>query len=598
VKNNAKKCPGCVLGIEGGGTKTTWVLMDQDGKNLAQGALGPGNFYSIGLKGMRSLFRQIRSALPSEPERIGICLAGCTGEEIRARVLNLARSIFPRDSAIVVGEDTESGFWAAHGAADGILIIAGTGSNVVGRRKGRILKAGGWGFLLGDPGSAYDVAILALRQIYSTYDQTGQESPLAKSCLRHAGAASLPDLVSFVYEKPGKEYVASFAQVVFSEAEKGNREAKEILRAASSSLALTAKGALKRLGLRSEAIALTGGLFEKSERYVRLFRQSLKALGIENPVFVCRTPGHVGAARFAMGRKEEESAPAAPPSKAAAPIMLSSIPTEQRNQRSRHLEKRTVEDLVELFLQEEKYVRSALFQIQGELVKAASLVSTRLKQGGRLIYVGAGTSGRLGVLDASEMPPTFGVSPELVQGIIAGGFSALTQAREGAEDDREAGTSEMLNLRLSKKDVVVGIAASGRTPFVLAALETAGRMGADTVLLTCNPAWKSVRFRPDVGLHVPTGAELISGSTRLKAGTATKIILNLLSSIAMIRLGKVKDNLMIDLQVTNEKLAARAVHLVRELHPCTEQEAESALSRAHWNIRRALLSLQERTEDA
>jgi N-acetylmuramic acid 6-phosphate etherase len=248
--------------------------------------------------------------------------------------------------------------------------------------------------------------------------------------------------------------------------------------------------------------------------------------------------------------------------------------------------------LVDLFLEEERHLRLALVKIRPDLVKAAHLVGRKMKQGGRLIYVGAGTSGRLGVLDASEMPPTFGVSPQLVQGIIAGGLSALVKSREGAEDDSDAGAVAIQNLHVSEKDVVLGIAASGRTPFVLGALKFAAKNRASTIFLTCNPKWEPEDWSPDVGLHVPTGPELISGSTRLKAGTATKIILNLLSSIAMIRLGKVYDNLMIDLQVTNEKLSARAVHLLRELHPCSPQEADSALRASHWNIRRALARLQ------
>lgn len=246
---------------------------------------------------------------------------------------------------------------------------------------------------------------------------------------------------------------------------------------------------------------------------------------------------------------------------------------------------------MDLFLAEEVHVRKALQKIRPELVRAADLISRKIRNGGRLVYAGAGTSGRLGVLDASEMPPTFGVSPHLVEGIIAGGFSALVESREGAEDDAAAGASAIQDRRLGRKDVVLGIAASGRTPFVLGALQAAKKRGAATILLTCNPRWKPQGFAPDIGLHAPTGPELISGSTRLKAGTATKIILNLLSSIAMIRFGKVQDNLMIDLRVSNEKLAARAVNLLRELHPCSESEARANLQAARWDIRKALARL-------
>ena len=595
VKNNAKKNRGPVLGIEGGGTKTTWILLGEKGEILAQGKLGPGNFFSVGANGLLLLFRKILRALPLPPATVGICLAGCTGETVRQEILSLARKVFPKAASISVGEDTESGLWAAHGSDDGVLIIAGTGSNVVGKKRGKILKAGGWGFLLGDPGSAYDIAILALRQIYVTFDQTGYESPLAKACRQHAGADSLEDLVNFIYRHHGKEYVASFAQVIFTEAEKGNLEAQKILRAASSSLALTTKAVLARLRLSRQAIALTGGLFEKSPRYVNLFKKELRLLGVSNPVFVSQIPGHFGAAAFALGRKKQSLSVLPGPKIAslALPLTISSLPTEQRNPRSRHLEKRSVAELVDVFLKEELHVRKALAKIRPELVQAASLISQKMKQGGRLLYLGAGTSGRLGVLDASEIPPTFGVSLDRVQGIIAGGYSALIKSEEGAEDDSEAGASAVIGRQITGKDVVLGIAASGRTPYVLGALKAAQKKGAATVLLTCNPQWRSDGFVPDVGLHLPTGPELISGSTRLKAGTATKIVLNLLSSIAMIRLGKVHDNLMIDLNVTNEKLAARAVHLLRQLKDCSPAEAEAALREVNWNIRKAATNLKK-----
>jgi N-acetylmuramic acid 6-phosphate etherase len=244
-------------------------------------------------------------------------------------------------------------------------------------------------------------------------------------------------------------------------------------------------------------------------------------------------------------------------------------------------------ELVELFIREEEEVSGALEEARGALVAAVDLVSAALLAGGRLFYTGAGTSGRLGVLDASEIPPTFGAPPELVQGIIAGGVNALHSAAEGAEDQPEAGELAVAGRGVRAGDVVCGIAASGRTPFVLGTLRRARALGAKTILLTCNPARKRMEAW-DVEIDLATGPELVTGSTRLKAGTATKVALNILSTCAMVRLGKVRGNLMIDVRATNTKLRDRAMRLVSELRGCSYAEARARLINAGWSVREAL----------
>ena len=243
---------------------------------------------------------------------------------------------------------------------------------------------------------------------------------------------------------------------------------------------------------------------------------------------------------------------------------------------------------MELFVTEENEVARALHESRVQIAAAVDLVAGALQGGGRLFYTGAGTSGRLGVLDASEIPPTFGAPPELVQGIIAGGVSALHSAAEGAEDQAEAGELAMAGRGVRAGDVVCGIAASGRTPYVLGTLKRARAAGATTILLTCNPARKRSELPWDVEIDLSTGPELVTGSTRLKAGTATKLVLNILSTCAMIRLGKVRGNLMIDVQATNAKLRDRAIRLVLELRGCSYEEARALLERAHWSVRAAL----------
>jgi N-acetylmuramic acid 6-phosphate etherase len=216
------------------------------------------------------------------------------------------------------------------------------------------------------------------------------------------------------------------------------------------------------------------------------------------------------------------------------------------------------------------------------------LVSETLRAGGRLFYVGAGTSGRLGVLDASEIPPTFGAPPELVQGIIAGGATALRRAVEGAEDQPEAGEHAVIERGVRAGDVVCGIAASGRTPFVLGALARARFLGARTIFLTCNPVRRESAEPWDVEIDLPTGPELVTGSTRLKAGTATKLVLNIFSTCAMIRLGRVRGNAMVDVSISNEKLRDRGTRLVSATLGIPYEAARAELERAGWNVRKCV----------
>jgi len=214
-----------------------------------------------------------------------------------------------------------------------------------------------------------------------------------------------------------------------------------------------------------------------------------------------------------------------------------------------------------------------------------------LKDGGRLFYVGAGTSGRLGVLDASECPPTFRTKPEQVQGIIAGGPQALTRAIEGAEDDPEAGRRAIGFRGVNKKDVVIGVAASGRTPFVWGAMEKAAARGARTALVCFNPHIRRRASVPQLIVAPAIGPEVLTGSTRLKAGTATKLILNCITTLAMVQLGKVESNLMVDLNPKNEKLRARAVRIVQTLTGTDIATAQAAMGQANWVVKEAVRRL-------
>jgi N-acetylmuramic acid 6-phosphate etherase len=268
-------------------------------------------------------------------------------------------------------------------------------------------------------------------------------------------------------------------------------------------------------------------------------------------------------------------------------------PTECRNPRSRKLDKLSVLDGITLMLSEEATVPEKLLAKKNQIVRGIEMTVRALRRGGRVYYVGAGTSGRLGVLDASECPPTFRTPPEMVQGIIAGGTTALWKSIEGAEDDSDAGARAIESRNVQASDVVVGIAASGRTPFVWGALGEAKKRGAGTILICFNPYLRIPRaLAPKLVICADLGPEVLTGSTRLKAGTATKLLLNMFTTLSMVRLGKVMENLMIDMKPSNEKLRDRAVRIVQDLGGVDYANAETELNRSGWRIKKAVANLK------
>lgn len=263
--------------------------------------------------------------------------------------------------------------------------------------------------------------------------------------------------------------------------------------------------------------------------------------------------------------------------------------TEQRNPKSTKIDKLDVLGIVDLINNEDRLVAEAVSDEREAIARAIELVETALRTGGRLIYVGAGTSGRLGVLDAAEMPPTFGIDPERVHGVIAGGYQALVRSQEGAEDHPEDGVEAINNLDVGQRDFVLGIATSGSTPYVHGALSRARELGARTGFLLCTSPPASLLSEHDVVIAPLVGAEVITGSTRMKAGTATKLVLNTITTGAMVRIGKVYSNLMVDLQVTCEKLRDRGERILSELLNLDQPAAAALLDRASGDVKTALV---------
>src|SRR5205823_615266 len=565
-----------ILGVEGGGTKTSWVLVqraENELRVLDQGKLPPANFRLASADQLRATFNE----LPKEINRAGIFLAGCGTEGDRQSLTRLCAEVWPQ-AKIVVGSDRDSGLAAALGHGDGIVVNAGSGSSITGRRDKRIENAGGWGHILGDAGGGYFLSLQALRLILREYDLHRGEVQFTTKILRALSLNNLDELVRWA-QIADKMEIAMLTPVVFEAAASGDSRVMEIIEEGARVLCEYTEAVATRLHALAPKVVLLGGLFQRDSIYNHAFRRRLKKTLPDTRVANSERAPEFGAAWLAA---EMQSWPEIRTEPAPDKIdNLAAALTEQRNPRSENLEKMSAQELVKL-------VGEALRAATGDLARALELVAESLRKGGRLFYIGAGSSGRLGVLDASEIPPTFGASPELVQGIIAGGATALQRSVEGAEDEGSNGALAIDRRGIKDVDVVIGITASGRTPFVLGALARAKSLGAKTVLLSCNPARESRGRGIDLAIDLAVGPEILTGSTRLKAGTATKIALNIISTGAMVALGKVRGNLMIDLNTSSTKLRDRATRMVAELTERDYDSARTQLEKSGWDLRAVL----------
>lgn len=270
---------------------------------------------------------------------------------------------------------------------------------------------------------------------------------------------------------------------------------------------------------------------------------------------------------------------------------ISALSTEQRNQNSMNIDVESIAGILKIINDEDKTIPFAVEKELPYIERAVEIIVNTLKHGGRLLYFGAGTSGRLGVVDASECPPTFGTPFGLIEGYIAGGKEAMFRAQEGAEDKEENGANDVIHAKVNSKDVVCGIAASRRTPYVIGAIKKAHELGAKTLYITCTPRNTFNIENVDVAMCVDVGPEVVMGSTRMKSGTAQKLVLNMLSTTSMIRMGKVYENMMIDLQMTNRKLEERSKRIVMTITGVSYEEAEEFLAKSKGHVKTALVMI-------
>ena len=601
----ASEQPVLFLGIEGGGTRTVALLADLTGHLVKRAEFGPANLRLLTDAQLARHFRAIAKAFP-KPAALGIGLAGAREERDRERIRRAAAIVW-RGVACHATNDLETALAAAVPDSPSmslpqVLVLSGTGSCCYGRNaSGRTAKMGGWGHLLGDKASGYEIGLRALKAVVFYFDRDGTWSRLGQQLLRMIQLNEPNDLICWV-QSASKTEIAALTVEVFDAAAHSDRIARDILAGAASSLAkdgVSCAGKLLGKARGPVQFVLAGSVLLKQPRFARKVTSEIKSRWPNAKVTPLKREGAWGAVALAQDLVQSPKAKGKSrfvPSAARALISQSMpqaaqllSPTEQRNPHSMHLDRMSTRAAIKLMLGEEARVSHGLLAERAKLERAVNTITRAFKRGGRLFYVGAGTSGRLGILDASECPPTFRTPPELVQGIIAGGQTAVFRAVEGAEDDAEAGARAVQFRGIGKKDVVVGIAASGRTPFVWGALARARQDGAFTMLLCFNPNLKVPRAqRPDLLIAPQIGPEVLTGSTRLKAGTATKLVLNLFTTLAMVKLGKVSGNLMVDLNPSNVKLRERAVRIVCELMGTGDDTARDALERAGWVVKEAL----------
>jgi N-acetylmuramic acid 6-phosphate etherase len=613
------------LGIEGGGTRTIAVLADEEGRLLQRMEFGPANLKLLSDVQLGRLFRSVAESFAA-PSAVGLGMAGVRDAEDCHRLLTAAGEVWPcvpcsathdLESALLAAERTSSAKSITR-----VIVLSGTGSCCYGRAPdGRTAKVGGWGHMIGDKASGYEIGLRALKAVVYYFDRDGIWSPLGQRILRVLQLNEPNDLIGWAQQADKRE-IAALALEVFAMWNKGEKIAADILTGAAHSLAKDGATCAKRLAAARSPVefVFAGSVLLKQPRFAKMVGRQLLRLwpnSRSNPLAVESVWGAVELAsrEFALWNQTLPAAgkrkisgekrklkladslgePASKLKSGLVPESFKMSPTEMRNSRSLQLDKLPLVRAVRLMMSEEAKVPPALLAEENQIARAIGLIVRALTRGGRLFYVGAGTSGRLGVLDASECPPTFRAPADQVQGIIAGGQKALWASIEGAEDDAAAGGRAIQFRDISRRDVVVGIAASGRTPFVWGALDEAKRRKAKTVLICFNPYLRFRRSgRPDLVIAPNLGPEVLTGSSRLKAGTATKLILNMFTTLAMVRLGKVVSNLMVDLNPSNSKLRDRAVRILRDLSGADAAAAQEALEKSGWVVKSAWKRLKGR----
>lgn len=588
------------IGIDGGGTKTIGKITNQLNGEQFQLTVGPSslsNDYAQAKTTLANLLTDLMSHFSADPSQT-VVVVGVAGGGVDSQARQLQQDLPFLFARLDIHNDAKTSLVGANGGEPIAMVALGTGS--VGARlekNGHESYIGGWGFPIGDGGSGAKLGFYAVQALLNELDSYNQaQSELAKviqtallntdlepnlatlkqgvaNWLAAAQAKDFAQLTPLVLSTQAQCSVAN--DVVSQHVEecerlilqtRGNTELDVVLMGglAEVTLAKLAPSVAEfcRLGVDS---ALDGACILAMQAYQQVLRQPR-----QKPI--------TAKAKISIDNKAELLA------------QLSNMVSETPNPESTDLDLLPTTALLELMNRADQSVPDAIASCLDDISRAVALVVQSFDQGGRLIYMGAGTSGRLGILDAVECPPTFSVEAGQVIGLIAGGNNAIYQAVEGAEDSAELGAKDLADIHICSRDTVVGIAASGRTPYVLGGLDKAKAVGASTVSLSCNPNSVLASYA-QVNICPVVGPEILTGSTRMKSGTAQKLVLNMLSTASMIKTGKSFGNLMVDVKASNQKLYVRAIRIVMQATLCSAIQAEKALEQANYHVKNAILQV-------
>lgn len=580
--------PVYLLGIDGGGSKTLALLCDAQGVEMAQASSGPAHLTNDLPGACDTVIQLITTVLQQAkltPAQIVLVvgIAGAGDERLKQHLLTALKP--DQFAGCYVTTDAKTSLHGANSGAPVVAIALGTGSVAMRLdQRQQEQQVGGWGFSIGDEGGGAAMGKAAVRAALWELDcHPDNYSSLAQYIFSVIGQ-NKTDMLTWLRQANANQYAALAPRVI--ELAGSCKAALGVLHKHAADVELLIKATRADTEL---PVVVLGGLAAATVPYlsatVQSWCQSAKADSVRGAILIARQLAEVAK----PGMLPPHAATCdSDLSAITLARQLSQLPTESRAAIRLDLAGLDTESLLTVLNQADQTVPHAVALAIPQVAQLVDRIVNAFAVGGRLIYLGAGTSGRLGVLDAVECPPTFSVKPEQVMGLIAGGQGAMFRAKEGAEDDEALAITDLAAIGFCAKDVLVGIAASGRTPYVIAGLRYARSLGALTAGISCNPATE-VLSCAELAICAAVGPEVLSGSTRLKAGTAQKLLLNMISTAAMVRSGKVYQDLMVDLHASNAKLKARALNIICQATGCTLEDAGYLLQHADQSVKLAIL---------
>lgn len=577
-----------IIGIDGGGTKTYGRIENLTTGERYEAKQGPSsltNDFNSAVTTITDLLRQLMEKVACTPEQTSVVI-GVAGGGVESQADKLTQILTQDFAALLVCNDAKTSLYGANNGQPVAVVALGTGS--VGARldaDGREYYFGGWGFPIGDEGGGAKLGFHAIQAMLQEIDEYDRPSSLlSKQLFARLGSTRLnvenwlrnatpteygelcPNVFSVLDSCPlAQKLVAQHAQ-----------QCEELIRATRRDT--------------SSPIILLGGLAKATMPHIKEHCELAKGTALDGACLLAKQ--QISAQSLADNSQNTSQNKTSDDVESDFALLqqLNHMVSEGRNPDTMQIDLMDSKQILTRINAEDKKVPLAVEQCIEPMSKAVDAIVNAFKVGGRLIYIGAGTSGRLGILDAVECPPTFSVSHEQVIGIIAGGNQAIHKSVEGAEDDVTLGETDLKNIKFSDKDILVGIAASGRTPYVIGALDYANSLGSTTVSVTCNPD-SEMSSHADISICPVVGPEVLSGSTRMKSGTSQKLVLNMLTTAAMIRSGKTYENLMVDVSASNKKLYMRAIRIVMQATQCDSHTAEQALNKTNFVVKTAILHI-------